>query len=187
MNAVYSGMNRRWYDQTAEVSQCVGLMGAFPAEILRIIADGVVYLAEREFEAHVLLTSLKSLGPEKILHIYKSKNKRRSLDEDPALHKAMTYLFLLSDENRLLMARKITELIGFIYQYFETCKQFKKPSSREQVADLTSEYIRNGGDEARHFLAKVQKEFRHSVIAVPTTQTDTIRDDESGLRVKKNP
>lgn len=180
---------RRWYDQRSELTQCISLLEAFPAEVRTIIADGLVYLAEREFEAHLMLSSLKSLGPEKILGIYKSKNKRRSMDKDPVFHKVMNYFYILSPQNRLFMARLTTDLVTYIYKYFESCKNYSQPVSIEDVTNITRRYVDSGGDEAQHFIETLQRQFRRQLQSAPEPgqggATPTIQEDDSGLHLRK--
>jgi hypothetical protein len=165
----------------------VGLLSTFPPEIRHIISDGIAYLAEREFEAHLLLNSLKSLGAEKILGIYKSKHKRRNLDEEPVLHKVLNYLFILSPENQLLFARKITELVGYICQYFEICKLNRQEASHDQIMLLTREYVRNGSEDAKRFLVTIQQQFKRSLLNAACGPVNTVGNNTAGMRVKKKP
>lgn len=179
---------RRWYDQQAELSRCVGLLAAFPPEVQNIVADGMIDLAEREFEVHTLLKSLKSLGPETVLGIYKSKNKRRQLDQAPHMHQALNYFYILSAENRLFLAQLTIDLVSYIYRYFEACRQYREDSSADHLLVLTRKYVQNGGPEAQKFLDGLQKQFSESIRSKPrSATTPALSDHESGMRLKKLP
>ncbi len=181
-----SAIRRRWYDQQADLSRCVMLLAAFPPEVQSIIADGMNDLAEREFEVSTLLKSLKSLGPEIVLGIYKSKNKRRQLDQAPHMHKALNCLYMLSAENRQLLAQLTLELVNYIYRYFEACKQYREQSRPEHLVALTRHYVRNGGPEAEQFLADLRKEFSAGLRGRSSPPNGPgLRDHESGMRLKK--
>jgi len=87
-------MNKyRFYDQEPSVSQAVELLLVLPQEMQSIIADGISLIAEQEFRANELMKELKSLGTEKVLAVYKSKQKKRAYDKNHAVHRAINYLW----------------------------------------------------------------------------------------------
>src|SRR5690606_18151945 len=104
---------KRWYDRQPRLSQAVRLMMLFPDEVKSIISDGIMLLANREFQVSEQMNSFRTLGSEKILGLYKSKNKRREYDQNELLHKAMNYLYILSEKNQDFMAEHILQLVKF--------------------------------------------------------------------------
>lgn len=179
---------RRWYDQKPELSRCVSLLAAFPAEVQAIVGDGLVYLAEKEFKAHSLLSSLKSLGPEKVLGIYKAQNRRRSIDAEPGMFQTLNYFYMLSPENQLLMAQMTIELVGYIARYFEACKLYRKDSRREHLIELTDRYVRTGGKEAQLFLERITRLFRQGIDQGTHIHIQPVlQDQQRGMGLKKGP
>ncbi len=172
--------HQRWYDKHKSLGKCIELLESFPPEIQSIIAEGIITLSERECQAHEILQSLKSMGAEKILGMYKSKNKRRSYDNDPTLHRAMTYLYVLSEENQLFMASQIMDLLNYIYDYLKTCKAFEADPTVEEVASVTRTFVDSGSSEAKQFLEQVRTEFKTKL-----TSAILIEQQHQGMRVRE--
>jgi hypothetical protein len=183
--------DRRWYDSTPELKQSVGLLESFPDEIRMVVATGLVELAERKFQADKLMSSRKSLGPDKVLGIYKSKNKRRALDREPACHQTLNYFYALSDENRLRLAKLARELATYIYRYTRACRDWEQAFLVEDVAHLARHFVDMGDEEAQRFLHALEKQFRShgqqpKGPAAPRSSDYIVSTDESGTHVKKH-
>lgn len=174
---------QRWYDRHKTVSKSVKLLETFPLEIQAIIADGIVMLAERECQAHELLANLRSLGPEKVLGIYKSKNRRRSYDRNSTVHEAMNYLYILSEENRLFIANQVIELVNFIYDYLKSCRQYKLDARTDDVAELTKTYIESGAADAQQLLEQLQQRFSTSITEA-ITKGEELFNGEAGMKIR---
>ncbi|HEY9685484.1 MAG TPA: hypothetical protein V6C52_00765 [Coleofasciculaceae cyanobacterium] len=182
-------VRQRWYDQRPELTECIVLVEAFPEEIYAIICQGAICMVEKEFEAHLMLSSLKSLGSEKILGLYKSKHKRRKMDCEPHFHQLMNYFYILSPQNRLFMAGLIKELVGYIHQYFESCRIYHQPVTREDIIGITRCYVDKGGEEAQAFLESLQLHFQQRIrnALVKTNPDDlriSIQKDDTGLHLR---
>lgn len=145
--------SNRWYDNKPNIVKSVKLLETFPPEIQKIIAEGIIDLANSEYEASEILKSYKSLGSEKIMGLHKSQSKSRTLDQTPETFKAMSYMYVLSPENQNFMAQKIVEVSEFIFQYFKTCQVFSEKPSTEEVRTITETYIQKGSKETEQFLA----------------------------------
>jgi hypothetical protein len=182
-------IRRRWYDQRPELTECVKLVEAFPEEIYAIICEGAICMVEQKFEAHLMLSSLKSLGSEKILGLYKSKHKRRKMDREPHFHRLMNYFYILSPENRILMAGLIKDLVGYIHQYFESCRICRQPVTREDIVGITRCYVDKGGEEAQAFLESLQQHFQQRIQyemgkMKPDDLGVSIWEDDTGLHLR---
>jgi len=184
------GKQQRWYDKRPDLSRSITLLEALPFAIQSIIANGIVDMANREFNAVELINSYKSLGTEKVLALHKSKKKARKLDENPATHKAVTYLYVLSEKNQDFMARQILDLMQIIGQYFRHCSGLNQPPAESEVLDLTQTYVHQGKGEALVFLNKLETIFMERVrsggktpVATQQRQED-ITEDTSGMRIK---
>ena len=191
------GKNQRWYDRRPQVARSITLLEAFPPVIQTIIANGIVDIANRECNASQLINSYKSLGTEKIMGLHKSKNKARQLDSNPATHKAVSYLYVLSEENQDFMARQILELREFIGQYVRHCDTLDHNPDEKEVMALTDTYVAHGKTQAQEFLEKLETVFKEKLqnastesktpinkkTPSPQSQED-IWEDTGGMRIR---
>lgn len=170
---------KRWYDAYSDIQQSVTLLETFPETILEIIARGVVSIAEDEFYAEELMKSVRTLGWDKVSALYKSKQKRRSYDRSPGLHKSMNYLFLMSDDNRKQMGAKMVELVHYVYDYLKVCQQYEHAASKEDIGNLVDTYVADGSLEARRFLKNLSELFKADY-----ENKNTIRAGHQDMRVR---
>lgn len=168
---------KRWYDQNKSLSTSIQMLESFPMEIQGLIADSMIVVAERECKADKLMDELKSLGAEVVLALYKSKNKRRTYDDNPSMHKAMNYLYILPDTNRTFMGEQIKEVIQHVYTYFQACKSANIEPNMQDVASITKTYAHGGTAEAQATVEKLQIQYG----AMPP---DTVREKSSGMQVR---
>jgi hypothetical protein len=187
---------QRFYDLDISMSQAVALLLLFPDEMQAVIADGLSYIAEKEFRANDIIRELKSLGRDKVLAIFNSKRKRREYDQNAAVHRALNYLLVLSEENRQLISRKILSLMGYLQEYLHTCRTYDNVPSLETFESITAAYIQLGAMEAKKLLTSLESEFRHHLMQVsqPTAMaagdggyfvTEAIQVEGSGLRLRR--
>lgn len=181
----------RFYDRDANVSRAVELLLLLPFEMQSIIADGISSIAEQEFRAHKLMRELKNLGSEKVLALYKSKQRKRDYDQNPAVHKAVNYLLVLSDENRVWIAQRIIGLIGCLHDYLSSCRSFSVLPQRETVDSLTGIYVECGPDEVKAYLKTIEAEFvsqgARPKPRLPNEHLEEfIRNDRIGLRLRND-
>lgn len=155
----YSARNR-WYDQTPEVKKAVDLLIAFPEELRAIIADGTIGLAERQFQAAELLKSVRSLGTDKVLGLYKAQKKQRRMDQLPSVYKALTYMYILATQNQVLLSRSILVLMDYVSDYLRACQSFKQSPEAEDVVSLTHCYVERGPEEVQAFLKSTRERFQ---------------------------
>lgn len=152
-------LKRRWYDKHQKLYQAVTLLGTFPKTIQPIIGEGASLIAERRFHAHELMASFRSLGSEKVLGLYKSKNKRRPTDQIAQVHKAINYMYILPDENRFFMAGHVLELVHVVYGYFNVCKEFKAAPASGHIQRLSDTYVDHGYQRALELNDRYKVEF----------------------------
>lgn len=185
-------MNKhRFYDRDVNVSRAVQLLLLLPFEMQTIIADGISSIAEQEFRANKLMREIKTLGTEKVLALYKSKQRKRDYDKNPAVHKAINYLLVLSDENRAWIALRIIGLIGCLQDYLRTCRTYAELPHREAVDSLTSIYVECGPDQVKVYLKTIEAEFktygtRKRALLPGEHLEEFIRNDRIGLRLRND-
>ncbi len=150
---------KRWYDRHPRLAQGVKLLILMPDEIKTIISEALITLANREFDATEQDNTFRTLGSDKIMGLHKSKNRRREYDENETLHKAMNYLYMLSDDGQDFMSDHILNMVKYIQEYFATCKEFHVDSNPEQVAQVTDAYVTSGAEGVQRFLKSLRDEF----------------------------
>ncbi|WP_373532716.1 hypothetical protein [Vampirovibrio sp.] len=184
----------RWYDSRPKLSQAARLLFTFPDEIKSIISEAVLIIADREFRQDEKERHIRSLGYEKILALHKSKSRRREYDENQHLHQAMNYLYLLSEDNREFMAEHILKMVRYIQHYLETCMITQTAPSLDEIAEITTLYIKSGDESVKLFLKNLRHEFCEKLLdgKEPTindpllAMLDSIaKQDSSGMRLSK--
>lgn len=174
-------LNRRWYDRRTEHSSCVRLIEAFPDDIQVVIAEAIIYLSEEEFRIQELMTSLKSLGPEKIMGIHKSKGKKRHADRLPEVHKALNYFYILSDPQRDILVRYVGDMVKVFYAYIDHCRKSGYPLQMEEIRALASTYQRQGLQASQVLLAGLNS---RRLVKKPVTVLN-IKEHSEGMKIRK--
>ncbi|MEB3286232.1 MAG: hypothetical protein VKJ04_01890 [Vampirovibrionales bacterium] len=186
--------NNRWYDKQQEVKQSIELLGAFPEEILSVMSEGVNSVIERDYNVNELMRSFRSLGQDKVLALYKSKNKLRTLDQNPSMHKTVNYLFVVAEENRKAIAVRVLELVGTVHDYLQICKETGLTPTIEHIARIGEAFVAKGNVEARDMLEDVRREMMQIIVSGRKAQasppagagTLEIKGDEAGMRLNLN-
>ena len=181
---------KRFYDQDPLVSQAIHLLLLLPGEIQTLVAECTARIAESEYRANELMHNTKSLGSDKILALYKSKQKKREYDQNPLIHRALTYLMLLSEENRRLIASRIVGLISQINDYLRSCQASAMAPSIEHMRDIRSTYLKLGPEEASRKVKHIQEQtfrlgrrVRPAPSGIPA-KAESIIEKKLGLRVR---
>lgn len=146
----------RWYDRQPVVSKSVSLLENFPPEYQAALGETIIELAEKHCSAKDLMNNLRSLGPEKVLSIFKSKSKQRKTDNVQQMHQAMNYMLILPDEDRAYIAGQIIEVVGHVFEYFKHCKDQGVSPSALVVGELCGAYIRREFGTLQDFLAQLE-------------------------------
>lgn len=149
----------RWYDSRPKISQASRLLFILPDEIQSIISEATLLIADKEFQQEEKEQQIRSLGREKIMGLHLSKNKRREYDQNPHLHKAMNYLYILSENNREFMAEHILKMVQYIQYHLETCKLAQRTPDLKEVAEIVNTYVKLGDESVKLFLKQLRHEF----------------------------
>lgn len=153
---------KRWYDQQQAVSKSVSLMESFPSEFQIILGESVIELAEEQCHVKAIMTELRSLGPEKVLNIFKSKSKRRTSDAHQEIHQAMNYMYILPDGDRIFIANHIIALVGYFFEYFKLCKEEGVQPSANIARQVSKAYLQGDLNDPNIFLTIVRKQIQLS-------------------------
>jgi hypothetical protein len=154
--------SNRFYDQDPVVSQAVKLLLLLPGEIQTLAAECLSKIAETEYRIIEMLQETKSLGSDKIMALYKSKHKKREYDQNPAMHRALNYLMLLTVENRRLLSHRVVGLISHLQDYLRSCQKFSILPTYQQMGDVATAFMQRGPEEATHLIQAMElQSFRH--------------------------
>jgi hypothetical protein len=168
---------KRFYDGEPTTSQVVNLMLKFPDELQTVLGNSMSEIAARDFNADEILNDLKSLGTEKVLSMYKSKQKKRDYDRNAAFHQAMNYMMVMSSQNRQAISGKVLVLMGHMQEYLQVCKERNASPSAQVMADIADVYIKEGSDQAKGFISELK-------IEPDASLNESLRSEEEGMRIK---
>lgn len=184
----------RWYDSRPKMSQAAKLLFAFPDELKSILSEAILTIGDREFSEKKWERLARSLGREKIMGLHKSKNKRREYDENPGLHAAMNALYVLSEDNREILAEHIIKMVRFIQHYLESCQITQTAPELEEVAEVTRQYIYSGEKKVQTFLENLRYELLEQMKKDQEPELEDVeqalregvaKEDGSGMKVSK--
>lgn len=145
---------QRWYDKQQTVSKSVRLLETFPMEYQEVLGDTMIRLAEKHCQVGELLENLRKLGPEKVLSLFKAKSKGRGYDQNETVHKAMNYLYVLPEKERIFIATQVIEVVGYLFEYFSICRETGQPTSRDVVQGLSTAFVRGQLKDTVEHLAR---------------------------------
>ncbi len=156
---------KRWYEQDSKIAVSVQLIMKFPVELQQVIFEGVDLLVKRELKNTELANQYKTLGQEKVLAVFKSKQRKRYYDHVPEIHKAMNQIMVLPEDDQAFIAGHIIDLVKMIKEYFEAQLDSQQSSvtTKNDVKQLTDTYVKEGDDKARQYLEVLKQKFMASV------------------------
>jgi hypothetical protein len=180
----------RFYDQDPLVSKAVSLLLMLPGEVQTLTATYLSRIAEAEYRAHEMMQDTKTLGSDKILALYKSKQKKRDFDQNPAIHRALNYLMLLSEQHRQLIAHRLVGLIFHLQEYLKSCRMFSILPTRDQMNDVCNAYLKLGPEEASRMIKMIETESQRDAWRYPGNfpaippQVESILEKHVGLHIR---
>lgn len=154
--------NKRWYDKQQTISRSITLLETFPAEFQIILGESIIDLAENQCNVHELMAELRSLGPEKVLNLFKAKNKQRSYDAHQEVHQAMNYMYILPDGDRIYIANHLIALVSYFFEYFKICKAEGVQPSANVARQVSKAYLQGDLHDPSIFLTIVRKQIQLS-------------------------
>jgi len=187
-------MQERFYQQDTIVKKAVEMLLVFPDDMQSVIAQGISHVTDQEFMTSRLNKHVQSLGAEKVMALFKSKQKKRDYDNNPQVHQMMNDLMILSPENRRFACEKMIELIGFITEYLQLCQAQPAAPKMETVENITETYVKMDKRACQEFMLALKKEFmnkldnRSSSLSASKELMDTFRkeavkDEGEGMKI----
>jgi hypothetical protein len=154
---------KRWYDSKPGMSRALKMLERFPESVVQIVAEGVLTIAHRDYEISQAMKSLRSLGPDRVMGLYKSKQRRRTYDACPSLHRAVNTVYVLSDERQKFLISKMNALIDYTITYLKDCQAFEVEPSEDNLAELVNTYVESGPAQAEKLLDSLRQTFMDSL------------------------
>lgn len=155
--------DRRFYDGERVVGEAINLTRQLPKEMQDVIATGLSFVAIQEYQADRRLGNLKSLGSEKILPLYKSKNKRRDYDQVSEFHTALNYLQVLETNERQNVSLRVLDLAKFALEYLDKCKFTALLPDKKKLERVRDAYLKLEKGKASEYLKAVHQELKNSM------------------------
>lgn len=177
---------KRWYDRQPRLSQSVRVMMLLPDEIKSIVSNGMIHLANMEYQVSEKMHTFRTLGTDKVMGLHMSKNRRREYDQNDLMHKMMNYLYILSESNQDAMANHVLTLMSHIQDYLQSCKVFKAEADMETVAEITTTYVEKGSGDVRQFLEHIKQKLHEQMLIRDDAEPIDFIDDVMGLKVTSN-
>lgn len=188
---------KRWYDQQQTVSRSVTLMESFPSEFQVILGESIIEIAENQCHVDELMAQLRTLGPEKVLNLFKSKSKRRSYDDKQSVHQAMNYMYILPDGDRIFIANHIIALVDYFYEYFKLCREEMVQPSTNIARQVSKAYLQGDLTDPNIFLTIVRQQIQTSThysfeyssrpgtVAASATYEEKLDSSQQGMKIRK--
>ncbi len=152
----------RWYDQQPTVSRAVDILNDFPVEFQVVLAVSIVEMAETHCKVNEMMADLRTLGPEKVLSVFKSKSKRRSLDVSKEVHHALNCLYILAEGDRIFIANHLITLGSYLVDYFKICKTEGIQPSLNIAREIAAAYIQGDLHDPAIFLTIIRAQIQLS-------------------------
>jgi len=187
-----SGQGQRWHDNRGELSRAVELLEAIPPEIRHYIAEALMGKADKDFNAGEILTSLKSLGKDKIMALHQSRKKRRSYDQDANLHQIVNTFFVLPEEAQEGLAATFLEFTDLMVDYMANCDLFGSEPNPADLQEMRTRFIAEGPSAVRRYLGEIHEELYRILQTDDAAAPSSVSSDaalpvqvDDGMKVKK--
>ncbi|MGE0200576.1 MAG: hypothetical protein AB7P76_06375 [Candidatus Melainabacteria bacterium] len=154
-------LDRRWYDRKPNVSGLVRMVGVSPPEVHGTMGRSMSAIVKRDCKALVVNGSVRSLGSNRVLALYKSKSRQRTLDHNNDLFRAMNELLILPADQQDHIVVCSLELIDNIFKYLQICQEEQKIYSASEIEIIANQYIRFGQAHCQNFVSS----FRAAVLS----------------------
>ena len=143
------GQPHRWHDKKPELAKAIHFLSSLPEDLQTIIGDCIIQVAEKEYKVSDLLNSFKSMGNDKIMGLHQAQKKRRNYDNNPAMNKAINYIYILPASEQYKIAKQVLELMDCVVAYFEIHREFGFPANNDSLKLLTTAFLTGGLKQAR--------------------------------------
>lgn len=169
---------QRWYDKDQTVAESVNLLQDFPEEFQSILGETLIELADKQCNARELMANLRALGPDKVLAIFKAKSRQRAYDKNEQIHEAMNHMYIVPEEDRVVIAKQAIEVTEHFNEYLEICKSEGRKPNPKVIQGLGATYLRGELKDLRQCVTELEKTF----LEVP--DETTVHNNQQGMKVR---
>lgn len=131
----------RWYETERDVALSVEMIVGFPTIYKALMGSTLSRLADKHCQASQLLQNPRTLPPEKVLNLFKAKNKARSYDKIESVHHAMNCLYVLPEAERNLVATQVITVVGHLMEYISICQSTNQPVDDVIMQEITDSFV----------------------------------------------
>lgn len=134
----------RFYDQDPVVSKAANLVLNLPEEVRTLVAVCLISLSDRRFGALARMGNFKQLESDKVLSIFKAKEKKRTYDRNLAVHKAFNCLLVISETDRQTLSGQVIDMVEVVSAYQRFCALKGSPVNIRLIEALLTTYVKLG-------------------------------------------
>jgi hypothetical protein len=158
---------QRWHDNQGELSTLMDLLDSIPESIRPHISEALTQRADQDFQVSEILSTLKSLGKDKILALHQAQKKRRKYDQDPDLHKIANTFLVIPEAERVAFAGKFLEFTSLMVDYMANCETFGTEPKESDLQRMRELFVATGEQAVREYLMEVHQTFYQMVLEEP--------------------
>jgi hypothetical protein len=147
--------NQRWYDKYPNIKKAFDDLKYMPSTTQTLF--GQVVMQFYEFQQQKKLTDRQNLsvGADKALALWKTREKRRAEDKVALLYKAMMTVYLMEDPLRSTLAFRIADGLNALSLYGRLCKKKYRAEDDEDRKELFKTAAESGEEAARDYLLSI--------------------------------
>ncbi|WMU93401.1 hypothetical protein EMOOHJMP_00208 [Microcystis phage MaAM05] len=131
----------RWYEAEQDIALSVEMIVGFPTIYKTLMGSILSRLADKHCQASQLLQNPGTLPPEKVLSLFKAKNKARSYDKIESVHHAMNCLYVLPEAQRALVATQVIAVVDHFMEYFAICQHTGQAVDHAILQGISDSFI----------------------------------------------
>ena len=170
-NTTEPSFHKRWYDDNTHIVYLIGTLPDLDDDLRTLLGRSIM---RRISKACSLNRSLKSIGGDKVMALYKAQNKDRSYDKDPVLYKLMNHLMVLPDDDQAHFGQEGAHFVRIINQYIADSKANDIELTFTELEELSWKFVEFGVASLQDAIAAQHPQLQFAAI---------VTEDDTGMRV----
>lgn len=147
--------NQRWYDKYPNIKKAFDELKYMPTPTQNLFGQIVMQFYEFHEQKRMSDRQNLSVGADKALALWKTREKRRATDNVPLLYRAMMTLYLMEDPLRSTLAFRIADGLNAVSLYARLCKKKYRVEDDEEKKDLFKTAAESGEAAAKEYLLSI--------------------------------
>lgn len=124
-----SRSEERWYEQVESLSQLVQLMEDLPPGLQKVVSQYLNELIDRNLRQRREQREVQSTDLDKTLGMFQASQRRRSIDQNPLIRRALTMMVTLPETQLLAFADHLLRVVKVLQAHPEW-RNAVEPTSR---------------------------------------------------------